>query len=209
MKTLYSKYLFSLCVLLTGLSSLTAQEDEPKPERWTLQLTAQHSDILLQEAFSIGQLGVVDEVNIRPVYSLEGQLFLTKGPKRKLFLSAKTGYYANLYHDRWLSAAIGLGLERRFFQKFILSSRLELGRSSISSRDPQYILENEVWVPTNSNRTNFAATSFSPRIDLGYRILTVPYTVDLIANYQASLVAHPEFGILPYYSTGIGVRVGL
>ncbi len=203
------KLIFTLVILLTSISSLTAQEVDPQPERWALQLTLQHSDILLQEAFSIGQLGVADEVNIRPVYSLEGQMFLTNGPKRKLFLSAKTGYYANLYHDRWLSAAIGLGLERRFFQKLILSSRLELGRSSISSRDPQYVLENEVWVPTNSNRTSFAATSFSPRIDLGYRILTAPYTVDLIANYQASLVGHPEFGILPYYSTGIGLRVVL
>lgn len=199
---------FSLFLFLVGAGSLQAQE-EVKPERWALQLTVQHSDILFQEAFNIGQLGVADEVNIRPVYSVEGQYFLTKGPKRKLFLSAETGYYANLYHDRWFVGTIGLGLERRFFQKLILSSRLELGRSIISSRDPQYVLENEIWVPTNSNRSIFFATSFSPRVDLGYRILTVPYPVDLIANYQVSLVGHPEFGLLPYYSTGIGVRVGL
>ena len=203
------KFLFTLLILSILPGSLTAQIEKPKSERWALQLSLQHSDILFQEAFSIGQLGVTDVVRIRPVYSLEGQFFVTKGPKRKLFLAAKTGYYANLYHDRWLSAAIALGLERRFFERFIVSSRLELGRSLISSRDPQYVWENEVWVPTNSNRESFGATSFSPRIDIGYRVLTAPYTVDVIANYQASLVGHPEFGALPYYSTGIGVRVGL
>lgn len=199
---------FSLFLFLVAAGALQAQE-EVKQERWALQLTAQHSDILFQEAFSIGQLGVADEVNIRPVYSVEGQFFLTKGLKRKLFLSAKAGYYANLYHDRWLSAAVGIGFERRFFEKLILSSRFEVGRANISTRDPQYVYENEVWVPTDSNRESFAVSSFSPRIDLGYRILTVPYNVDLIANYQASLVGGSNVFFPPFYSTGIGVRVGL
>lgn len=203
------KLIFTLVILLTSISALRAQEVDPQPERWALQLSLQHSDILFQEAFSIGQLGVTDVVRIRPVYSLEGQFFVTKGPKRKLFVSAKTGYYANLYHDRWLSAAVGIGFERRFFEKLIVSSRFEVGRSNISTTDPQYVYENEVWVPTDSNRENFGVSSFSPRIDIGYRVLTAPYTVDVIANYQVSLVGGSNVFFPPFYSTGIGVRVGL
>ena len=179
------------------------------PERWAIKLDIQHKDIPLQEDLSIGQLGVSDVVRFRPFYSADFQYFLTKGEKRKLFLSGRLGTYFNLYQDRWLTAQLGLGVERRFFRRFIVSGRLETGIARISSRDPQYILEDGQWIPTSEDRIRGWGRTFSPRLDIGFRLLEGERTLDAFVNGHVEITAHPEFGALPYLGYGVGIRTNL
>ena len=202
------KELSLLLILLAGFALNSNAQDE-QPERWTIKIDVQHKDIPLQEDLSIGQLGVSDVVRIRPFYSADIQYFLNKGEKRKLFLSGRLGTYVNLYQDRWLTAQIGLGLERRFFKRFIVLGRMETGIARISSRDPQYLLEDGQWVPTSEGRVSGWGMMLNPRLEIGYRILEGERTLDAFVNSHAEITVHPEFGTLPYLGYGIGVRTNL
>lgn len=201
---------YLLFLLLAGALQLSAfGQDSPPIGKWALQLNLQHQDFLLPGAIYVGQLGVIHEVRVRPVFALDGQRFFFKNPKNKGFFSGQIAYHNNLYQNRWWSGKFGLGYERLFRFGLITSIRIEAGWARVKDSDPQYVFEEGKWVYLKTDGKAFTTTQLSPRLDIGYRIGTIDHPIDLFANGQLTALAHPEWGLLPYYGVGVGLRYGL
>jgi len=199
----YTKVLLSLGLLL-ATTGLWAQETEEHPQ-WSVQLGVQQQDLAMQIPY--GQLGTLHKVYIRPFYSLDLQRTLKQGKRTQLFASGQLGFYNNLYHERWISAKVGIGLEGSLFKRGFYSLRTEAGLARTKSSDVQYAYENGKWVPTE----NFAKASvdvlMAPRLDLGYRVLDGTHKLDLVLTSQ--LLLHIDTSIesgLPLYGLGTGIR---
>jgi hypothetical protein len=202
-------YIAFISILLFFSFPLIGQENIEKvePNKWAVQLNIQHQDLLVNLDF--GQLSVAHDVGFRPFYTAELQRFIyTKNPKRQFFAVAELGYYNNLYHDRWLSAKLGIGSQRKL-GNFFIASRVQGGLSRTKGEDIQYVLENDKWVVSKANRPTTIDLLLSPRIDVGYRITETKNQIDLFFNYQMTLYVSPvlEIGI-PYHGYGLGVRYG-
>ena len=195
-----------ICIWLFSCLSLIAQEDETvDQDKWAVQFNLKHQDLPFD--FNFGQLRVVHNVGIRPYYSLEVQrLFQRKNPKKQFFLVGQIGHFNNLYQDRWFTIKAGLGFERTIGKKFYYSSRFEIGKVNFRNADVQYILENEKWIPTSNFSESKWTNVFATRVDIGYKLFTGKYPIDLILSGDLKLMMHPEFGAFPYYAYGGGVR---
>lgn len=201
----YLKIGFVLIGAMICSTFATAQETDKVPGRWALQLSLQHRDLAGEE--NIGQLQTFHEVAIRPVYSLEGQYFFRhKKPHKRSFVSGQLSWYNNLYLERWLSVQAGLGIEFSFLKVMYGSIRLDAGLSHVKGTAPEYVLEDGIWVTTQNTTPGFVAFQLSPRVDLGARILEGAHPLDVFLTASGTLLGHPEYGLLPFYSVGGGVR---
>lgn len=187
--------------------SLVGQE--VKQTKWAAQFNLQHQDIAALSEISIGQLGVIHKVFIRPYYSLDIQrFFFRKTGKNKFFLLTQFGYFANLYQDRWLSLEFGMGYERRFAKRFFSSLRVKIGNASVKDHDILYVYEQDKWVETPNPSESNPSSLTTVRIDLGYKLLDKKLPVDLVGSGQYMLRNHHDFGFIPYSAVGLGIRVG-
>ncbi|MEL6698276.1 MAG: hypothetical protein AAFP89_18665 [Bacteroidota bacterium] len=202
-------WLWGVMLLLPLFSIGQEAEELPKKEKWSIQLSLQHQDLLLGDELVVGQLGVVFNTWMRPQYVLDAQRYMRITNGVYLFGSGRFSYFRNLYFDRWISLKLGGGMEFRVKKRVIASGRLELGGSHVKNTDVQYILEDGVWVPT----PNIIPPSWMPQVtlrsDLGYRVWNSDTPVDVFVNASATLINNANFGPLPYGAMGVGVRYGL
>ncbi|MEN0047955.1 MAG: hypothetical protein AAF806_12920 [Bacteroidota bacterium] len=205
------KRFFSILSIISFVSysvALNGQNDSLS-NKWAVQLSLKHQDIPIFKAFSIGQLAVLHEVKIRPYYTLDIQHNLkSKKPNLKFAFSTQLGYYRNLYRDRWLSYKVGTLLEWQFFKRCYLITRIELGHAFVKDADVQYIYENNKWIPTSNFDSFEAGFIASPRVDVAYRVINSKNPIDVLLTTDATLIYHPNFGRLPYFGFGGGVRYG-
>ena len=201
------KYTLLIAFLSLNHFVLFAQE-EVDYNKWSAQLNVQHQDLGFD--FQFGQLGVYDNVLIRPVISLDMErAFLRKGnAKKKILLTSQIGFYSNTYHERWLSFKVGVRRERQLFNHFYLSFGIEAGLTRTKNSDIQYVLENDKWVPTSNFEPARLDYLFGPRMDIGYRVIKGVHPIDIFTTNNLLIHAN-SFGGFPYYATGIGVRYGL
>jgi len=201
------KIYFQIALAFTVLinTSVNAQ-DELEMRDWSAQLNVQHQDYLFD--FNFGQLGVVYEVGMRPQVGLEVQWVITRKENKSRFVTGQLGFYNNPYNERWLYLRFGVGKERIYNNGFFFNFRMEAGVARVSNIDPQYILEDGKWIPTDNYaqpRTDFM---FGPRLDLGYRISDAGNPIDVVLNSNLNLHINPEIGGIPYRALGFGVRYG-
>lgn len=199
----YTKVLLALGLLMATLN-VQAQEIEAAP-KWSVQLGVQQQDLAFQIPY--GQLGTLHMVNIRPFYSLDLQRVLKQRKKTQLFVSGQLGFYNNLYHERWISAKLGIGLEGSLFKKGFYSLRTEVGLARAKSSDVQYAYENGKWVPTDNYAKASVDVLMAPRLDVGYHLFEGAHKLDLVVTSQ--LLLHIDTSIesgLPMYGLGAGLR---
>lgn len=203
--------LLVLCAILYSNTSLMAQEEGKAIDenRWAIQLNIQHQDIMFQNLLNFGTLRVFDEVNIRPIFSLEAQRYFSIRPKSKRFLAAQVGYYNSLYHQKWLIAKLAYGRERTLYKGLFISFRAEFGVARAKDSDLQYIYENEKWVVTDNFGTARMGFLFGSRMDIGYRVTNGAHPIDALLTTHGNIHFDSNIGALPYYGIGIGVRYGL
>ncbi len=196
----YSCLLFLVC----STSSLFAQ-NESKQVDWAIQINAQQQD--LAATIDFGQLGVVHDVSIRPRFSVEAQRLTQKKRNRKRLYSFQLGYYNNLYHDRWWSAQFGMGSEWQLPKGLFLNARSELGMALVQNTDLQYEYDGEQWVKAKNSTGAGISVLLGTGLDFGYRISEGEHPIDVVLNGRLQLVAS-DFGLLPYYAYGVGMRYG-
>ncbi|MEL6132061.1 MAG: hypothetical protein AAFR59_01715 [Bacteroidota bacterium] len=192
-----------------GQDTNVPSELTTKKEKWNLQLSIQHQDLLLGDELDVGQLGVVFNAWMRPRYVLDAQRLIRLGEGVYMFGTGQISYYRNLYFDRWLSFKLGGGMEFRIERRILVSGRLEIGGGHVKNTDVQYILEDGIWVPTQNVIPPKWMPQVSLRSDLGYRVLDDVHLLDVFVNGNVTLINNPTFGPLPYGAFGIGVRYGL
>ncbi|HAA14873.1 MAG TPA: hypothetical protein DCE41_25560 [Cytophagales bacterium] len=183
------------------------QSYEIPESKWAITPKVSHQDLLVE--FSLGQLGVVHNVAVRPQYGLEVQHFLSKRDHSTTFFSAQGSFYNNLYHDRWYTVMLGMGVENRYFDRLLVALQTRSGVGLITSSDIQYTFNGEVWEPTRGDGMGYLALFWAPRLDVGYRLKTGPRPVDILLQGDISANINDRIFVLPYYSVGVGVRVGL
>ena len=201
------KIYFQIALAFIALIStkLNAQ-DEQIASDWSAQLNVQHQDYLFD--FNFGQLGVVYQVGIRPQVGLEVQRVIKRKENKTRFVTGQVGLYNNPYNERWLYLKLGIGKERIFDNGFFFNFRIEGGLARVSNIDPQYILEDGKWVPTDNYAESHIDFMFGPRLDLGYRISDAGNPIDVVLNSNLNLHLNPEIGGIPYRALGFGVRYG-
>jgi len=202
------KYLIYLCLGILAFGGqpqhLKAQ-DNTDPQLWSVQLNAQHQDVLLR--YDIGLLGVTHEVNFRPAISLEAQRYIRTKPKSRTFVSGQLGHYRNLYHERWNSLQLGIGWERTIVAGLFMNFRLSAGIAHTKNADPQYVYEGGEWVPTQKSSQQYAALLMGSRFDLGYRVKSQGNPIDIIATTNATVHFNQVLQFpYPHYGIGLGVR---
>lgn len=195
-------------LLLLGLamSNMAFSQATTTENSWSAQFNVQHHD--LGGSINFGLLGVVNEVKIRPYYTLEGQYAMQRKPNKKRIFSGQLGYYQDLYHERWITAKLGLGTEWSLVKGFYLGMRAEFGLAGIKNADLQYEYDGEKWVVADNTAPYRIGLILNPRLDLGYRMIQGAHPIDIVITGQTSLVGS-EIGILPYVAYGLGVRYGL
>lgn len=205
-------FLLVLLPILWNSTSLLAQEEtkkEVEESKWAVQFNVQHQDIMFQNLLNFGTLRVFDQVNIRPVYSLEAQRYFSVKPKSKRFLAAQVGYFNSLYHQEWFMAKLAYARERTIYKGLFVSLRAEFGITRIKDNDPQYIYENEKWVVTDNFGAARTGFLFGSRLDIGYRVTSGTHPIEALLITQGNIHFDQNIGALPYYGIGIGVRYGL
>lgn len=198
-------------LLLCNTTLLLSQADQntPKTSQWLIQANFQHQDGLLQEALSIGQLAVLYDVNIRPLFNVEAQYSIQKTTKKKKFFNVQLAYYSNTYHNEWLSLKLGYGLEWKIYKGLFLNYSIEAGLAHVQNSDVQYSYEGGKWVVTDNTDSPVIDVIFGPRMDLGYRVVTGENPIDVLISSNLLLHFDSKIGdAFPYYATGIGVRYG-
>ncbi|MCI4667672.1 MAG: hypothetical protein MRZ79_05880 [Bacteroidia bacterium] len=196
-------------ILLLGFAVLPSfGQKKEKKSTWAFQSNLQHQDIAF--SFYVGQLGQVDPVYIRPYTSLEVQRLFYDNEKAQRFLSLKTGLYRNLYHDRWISLQLGLGIQKYLNKKIFYALRGELGFANAKNTDIQYQLEDGKWVQTRNGAPSSTNPLFGLRLDIGYRALIDEMPLDIILLSQINGHKNSIFeSYVPYYSIGLGLRTEL
>jgi hypothetical protein len=190
----------------TSFGQATADIDILRNSKWAVQLNFQDQDLLV--ALDFGALRVVHDVKVRPLFSADVQRFFGQSNKKRRYLSGQLGYFNNVYHERALSLKVGYGIERRIYKGFFASWRMEVGVARVKNSDIQYVYENDKWVTTNNYQPATFDALFGPRLDLGYRIMNGANPIDILVVSHAMIHVHSEFGGLPYYGLGIGVKYG-
>lgn len=208
MKMRFFPYAFAILSCFSFQAGLAQDSETLNDSKWAIQLSVQQQDLVLRIPY--GQLGTVYPVYIRPFYSLDVQRTFHVNDKHELFWSAQLGYYNNLYHEKWISGKMGIGIEKKLFARGFTSLRVEGGLARAKSSDVQYIYESGKWVPTD----NFSKASIdilmAPRLDLGYNILDGDHKLDVVVTSQ--LLLHLDTSIesgLPMYGVGLGLRYHL
>ncbi len=198
-----------LLLLLINCNYLIGQED--KKVNWAAYLDFNHQDIMGgTDAISIGQLGIVHDVKIRPSINLGMQGFLKRSDTKNYYLKLDLGYYNNTYNANWYSINLAIGVDKIFLKRFIISYGLHCGYAIIQNSDVQYIYENEQWVATPNYDDAFYSFTFGPEIKLGYRLIEKQNPIDVFINGKLMLQDNPILEAwIPFNALGIGLRYGL
>lgn len=196
-----------LCIIVN--TSLFSQVD--KKVTWAVYADFNHQDILGgTDAISIGLLGVVHDVKVRPSIRLGGQGFLKKNETKNYYLKGELSYYNNTYNANWYSINLGIGAEKRYFKRLIVAYGLHAGYARVKESDVQYIYENDEWIPTPNSGEGFYSFTFGPELKLGYRVLEKENPIDVFINGRLMLQDDPVLEAwVPFNALGIGVRYGL
>jgi len=189
------------------VANLGFGQEEGNSKNWAIQANFQHQDLLIDIPF--GQLGVYDQVNFRPVYSIEVQKYLKDKKRYRRFFSLQGYFYNNLYHDNSYGVQLGYFKERKIYKGLFVVSGMEIGIGEIQNSDPVYIYEENEWKPTENTSPAYTSVSFGPRLDIGYRILDKENYLDVILKSHLTLRLENRSGGLPFYGVGFGVRYGL
>lgn len=198
--------IYLLLFMLLGVQVANSQEDIAT-NRWYVQANLQHQDMAFEIPY--GQLGVVHDVHIRPFYNAEIQYLLSQTSKKKRYLTGQLGYYNNLYHNQALSLKLGYAREYKLFKIIIVNIRGDVGIAAVKNSDVQYVYEEGKWVAAPNYDPTRLAFLISPHLDLGYRIRENKNPIDLFLTSHLLLINDYEWGALPYYGIGVGVRYGL
>ncbi|MEL6538381.1 MAG: hypothetical protein AAFQ98_23370, partial [Bacteroidota bacterium] len=79
----------------------------------------------------------------------------------------------------------------------------------IESSDIQYTHNGDIWEPVQGSSRTYPALFWAPRVDVGYRIKQGEQPIDVLIQGDISANINDEIFVLPYYSIGVGIRVGL
>ncbi len=212
------KHLFALAfVLIAGYVS--AQEPTvatipaPDPKLWSARLDLYHQDYLFN-ILAIGQLGVYDQVRIRPGFRVGiERSWVTKNHFR-LYQDLMVGYYHNTYDERSWTLGSTVGFEWRIFKQLRVAPTIGAHYNNAKAIDVRYEYVGEHWVKAKNTDPSVNRLQVPVGLNLGWRFLPEStHPMDVFANGSVSAIGpwQPGVGIpmLFYKSVGLGLRVGI
>ncbi|MEO0899795.1 MAG: hypothetical protein AAFY71_25510 [Bacteroidota bacterium] len=197
-----------------GVASVICQlpvlgQEKSHKGQWSAQINLSHQDLVVSQPFFIGQLGVAHQVRVRPEISSDIMYILRNDKKISFLASGSVGYYHNLYQEAWFSYQLGIGLRAKFGKKLFMDLQFQNGNAHVRYSDVQYVLEDGIWVKANSDKPKFRGRLTTIKLNLGYTLREGSHPISLMGSGKISLLGDPDFGPIPYYGYGIGLRYGL
>ncbi len=212
------KHLFLLAFVLVA-GSVSAQEPTvmtipaPAPKLWAARLDLYHQDYLFN-ILAIGQLGVYDQVRIRPGFRVGVERSWVTKNHFRLYQDLMAGYYHNTYDERSWTVGTDVGFEWRIFKQFRAGTTIGAHYNNAKAIDVRYEYVGEHWVKAKNTDPSVNRLQIPIGVNLGWRFMpNGAHPVDVFANGTLSAIGpwQPGVGIplLFYKSAGLGFRVGI